>query len=64
MDGQLLADKFKDDIGAAQQAARLDPSNKELNTENKIAREIASTRLSGNMPCKAAKFSKAYIVYK
>ena len=28
LDGQLLADKFKDDIGAAQQAARLDPSNK------------------------------------
>lgn len=50
-------------MAAAQQAARLDPSNKEISTLVKSAKAVASARLSGNLLFKASKFLEACAVY-
>lgn len=50
-------------MAASQLAAKLDPSNKEVNTVVKRARAMASARLSGNILFRASKFSEACAVY-
>lgn len=50
-------------MAASQHAAKLDPSNKEVNIVVKRARAVKSARLSGNLLFKASKFSEAFITY-
>ncbi|KAG6698942.1 hypothetical protein I3842_08G045100 [Carya illinoinensis] len=59
----LAAGRFEDAVAASQHAARLDPSDKEVNTVVIGARAAASARLSGNLLFKASKFSEACGVY-
>lgn len=59
----VLIIRFDDAVAAAQQAVRIDPSNREVNTVVKKTRAVASARLSGNLLFKASKFSEACIVY-
>ncbi|XP_021900575.1 inactive TPR repeat-containing thioredoxin TTL3-like isoform X2 [Carica papaya] len=59
----MAAGRFDDAVAAAQQAVRIDPSNREVNTVVKKTRAVASARLSGNLLFKASKFSEACIVY-
>ncbi|KAG6736990.1 hypothetical protein POTOM_060055 [Populus tomentosa] len=59
----MAAGRFEDAMAAAQQAARLDPSNREASTVLKSARAVASARLSGNLLFKASKFTEACIAY-
>ncbi len=58
-----MVDRFEDAIAAAQQAAQLDPSNREVSTVLKTARAVASARLSGNLLYNASKFSEACAAY-
>ncbi|KAJ6774366.1 INACTIVE TPR REPEAT THIOREDOXIN TTL3-LIKE PROTEIN [Salix purpurea] len=55
----MAAGRFEDAIATAQQAARLDPSNREVSTVVKSAKAVASARLSGNLLFKASKFTEA-----
>ena len=55
--------RFEDSVKAAQQAAQLDPTNKEASAAVKRARAISSARSNGNILFKAEKFSQACIVY-
>lgn len=48
---------------AAQEAAKLDPNNREIITAVKKARAVSSARSNGNLLFKAEKFSHACIVY-
>ncbi|KDP41365.1 hypothetical protein JCGZ_15772 [Jatropha curcas] len=57
------AGRFDDATEVAQQAARLDPSSREANTVVKVARAVASARLSGNLLYNASKFSEACVAY-
>ncbi|XP_050223120.1 TPR repeat-containing thioredoxin TTL1 [Mercurialis annua] len=59
----MAAGRFEDAMAAAQQAACLDPSNREINKVVKTARAVASARLTGNLLYKAEKFSEACISY-
>ena len=59
----VAVNRFEDAIAAAQQAARLDPSNREVSTVVKSAKAVASARLSGNLLFKASKFTEACIAY-
>ncbi|KAF2291532.1 hypothetical protein GH714_025227 [Hevea brasiliensis] len=59
----MAAGRFEDAIAAAQQAAQLDPSNREVSTVLKTARAVASARLSGNLLYNASKFSEACAAY-
>ncbi|XP_030947853.1 TPR repeat-containing thioredoxin TTL1-like [Quercus lobata] len=59
----LAAGRFEDAVAASQQAAKLDPSNKEVNIVVKRARAVKSARLSGNLLFKASKFSEAFVTY-
>ncbi|KAI5589082.1 hypothetical protein BDE02_05G138000 [Populus trichocarpa] len=59
----MAAGRFEDAMAAAQQAARLDPGNREASTVLKSARAVASARLSGNLLFKASKFTEACIAY-
>ncbi|KAI4307375.1 hypothetical protein L6164_030574 [Bauhinia variegata] len=59
----LASGRFEDAIKAAEQAARVDPSNKEVSTVVKKARAVASARMSGNLLFKASKFTEACGVY-
>ncbi|KAG5245824.1 TPR repeat-containing thioredoxin TTL [Salix suchowensis] len=59
----MAAGRFEDAIATAQQAARLDPSNREVSTVVKSAKAVASARLSGNLLFKASKFTEACIAY-
>lgn len=56
-------DRFEDAVAASQHAAKLDPSNKEVNIVVKRARAVKSARLSGNLLFKASKFSEAFVTY-
>ncbi|KAF9687304.1 hypothetical protein SADUNF_Sadunf02G0079600 [Salix dunnii] len=55
--------RFEEALATAQQAARLDPSNGEVNDTVKSVRAVASARLSGNSLFKASKFTEACIAY-
>ncbi|KAH0989254.1 hypothetical protein GBA52_000737 [Prunus armeniaca] len=59
----LAAGRFEDAIAAAQNAARLNPSDKNVTAVVKRARAVASARVSGNLLFKASKFSEACVVY-
>jgi DnaJ family protein C protein 7 len=59
----VVVNRFEDAMAAAQQAARLDPGNREASTVLKSARAVASARLSGNLLFKASKFTEACIAY-
>ena len=48
---------------AAQQAAKLDPNNKEVTAVVRSARAVTSARMSGNLLFKASKFMEACAVY-
>lgn len=47
----------------AQQAARVDPTNREVHTVLRSARAVTSARMSGNLLFKASKFKEACAVY-
>lgn len=55
--------RFEDAVTAAQQAARVDPSNREVNAVLRRARAVTSARMSGNLLFKASKFTEACAVY-
>ncbi|GAV59266.1 Thioredoxin domain-containing protein/TPR_8 domain-containing protein/TPR_11 domain-containing protein [Cephalotus follicularis] len=59
----MAAGRFGDSIAAAQNAARLDSSNKDVQALVRRARAVASARLSGNLLYKTSKFSEACTVY-
>ncbi|KAJ7959029.1 TPR repeat-containing thioredoxin like [Quillaja saponaria] len=59
----LTAGRFEDAVAAAQEAARLDPSNKEVSAMVKRARAVVSARMSGNLLFTASKFKEACAVY-
>ncbi|XP_057442566.1 TPR repeat-containing thioredoxin TTL1-like [Lotus japonicus] len=59
----LTAGRFEDALTAAQQAARVDPSNREVNAVLRRARAVTSARMSGNLLFKASKFTEACAVY-
>ena len=48
---------------AAEQAAKLDPSNKEVSAVLRRARAVTSARMSGNLLFKASKFIEACAAY-
>jgi DnaJ family protein C protein 7 len=56
-------DRFEDAVAASQHAARLDPSNEEVNVVVRKSRAVTSARLSGNLLFKASKFSEACVIY-
>ncbi|KAF5739728.1 TPR repeat-containing thioredoxin TTL1-like [Tripterygium wilfordii] len=57
----MAAGRFEDSVRAAEEAARLDPT--EVVGVLKRAKSVASARLSGNLLFKASKFSEACLVY-
>ncbi|KAL5559018.1 hypothetical protein UlMin_035229 [Ulmus minor] len=59
----LNAGRFENAVLEAQQAAQLDPNNKEINMAVKRARTVSSARSSGNLLFKAGNFSQASLVY-
>ena len=59
----LCADRFEDAVTASEQAAKLDPSNFEMNAVVRRARAVTSARMSGNLLFKASKFTEASAVY-
>lgn len=59
----LAVGRFDDALEAAQRAARLDSSNKEVNHVIKRARAVAGARHKGNELFKAERFSEACVVY-
>ncbi|KAL1310054.1 hypothetical protein HN51_052735 [Arachis hypogaea] len=59
----LAAGRFEDAMTASQQAAKLDPSNSEVNAVLRRARAATSARMSGNLLFKASKFTEACAVY-
>lgn len=56
-------DRFEDAVAAVQQAAKLDPSNKEVSMAVTRARAVSSARSNGNILFKAARFTQACVVY-
>ncbi|KAK7301222.1 hypothetical protein RJT34_12083 [Clitoria ternatea] len=59
----LAAGRFEEAVTAAQQAAKVDPSNREVNAVLRRARAATSARMSGNLLFKASKFTEACVVY-
>ncbi|ESQ27305.1 hypothetical protein EUTSA_v10018402mg [Eutrema salsugineum] len=59
----IAAGRFEDAVAASRQAARLDPSNEEVNVLDRKARAVAAARLSGNLLFNASKFEVACVVY-
>jgi len=59
----LFVNRFEDAVKTAQQAARVDPSNREVNAVLRRARAVTSARMSGNLLFKASKFMEACAVY-
>ncbi|KAK4274098.1 hypothetical protein QN277_017380 [Acacia crassicarpa] len=59
----LSVGRFEDAVAAAEQAAKLDPSDKEVSTVVKRARAISSARMSGNLLFKATKYTESCAVY-
>ncbi|XP_047152293.1 TPR repeat-containing thioredoxin TTL1-like [Vigna umbellata] len=59
----LAAGRFEEAVTAAQQAAKVDPGNREVNAMVRRARAATSARMSGNLLFKASKFTEACAVY-
>ncbi|CAH2067790.1 unnamed protein product [Thlaspi arvense] len=59
----IAAGRFEDAVTASRQAARLDPSNEEVNAVSRKARAVAAARLSGNLLFNASKFEMACVAY-
>ncbi|OVA07633.1 Tetratricopeptide repeat-containing domain [Macleaya cordata] len=59
----MAAGRFDDAVAAAQRAAQLDSSNKEMSGVVRRARAVASARSNGNELFKASKFSEACVAY-
>ncbi|CAN6936321.1 unnamed protein product [Brassica oleracea var. botrytis] len=59
----IAAGRFEDAVTASRQAARLDPSNVEVNAVARKARAVAAARLTGNLLFNASKFEAACVVY-
>ncbi|GMJ02482.1 tetratricopeptide repeat 12 [Hibiscus trionum] len=59
----MVSGRLDDAVSVAQQAARLDPHNREITLVVKQTREVSSARSNGNLLFKASKFSEACIVY-
>ncbi|XP_065846914.1 TPR repeat-containing thioredoxin TTL1-like [Euphorbia lathyris] len=59
----MAAGRFEDAVAAAEEAARLEPSNREIATLVQTARGVALARLSGNILYKATKFVEACVAY-
>ncbi|KAI6699598.1 hypothetical protein NL676_013922 [Syzygium grande] len=59
----LAVGRFDDALEAAQRAARLDSSNKEVNYVIKRARAVAGARYKGNELFKAERFTEACVAY-
>ncbi|XP_061350101.1 TPR repeat-containing thioredoxin TTL1-like [Gastrolobium bilobum] len=59
----LAAGRFEDAVTAAQQAAKVDPSNREVNAVVRRARAATSARMSGNLFFKGSKFMEACAAY-
>jgi DnaJ family protein C protein 7 len=50
-------------VTIAEKSARVDPSNREVNSVLRRARAVTSARMSGNLLFKASKFMEACAVY-
>ncbi|KAE9595950.1 hypothetical protein Lal_00030969 [Lupinus albus] len=59
----LATGRFEDAVKAAQQAAKVDPSNIDVNVVLRRARAATSARMSGNLLFKASKFMEACSAY-
>ncbi|TKY56248.1 TPR repeat-containing thioredoxin TTL1 [Spatholobus suberectus] len=59
----LAAGRFEEAVTAAQQAAKVDPGNREVTAVVRMARAATSARVSGNLLFKASKFTEACAVY-
>ncbi|XP_062098861.1 TPR repeat-containing thioredoxin TTL1-like [Humulus lupulus] len=59
----LASGRFDDAVMAAQEAAKLDPNNKEIITAVKRARAVSSARSTGNLLFKAENYSHACVAY-
>ncbi|KAF5190585.1 Tpr repeat-containing thioredoxin ttl1 [Thalictrum thalictroides] len=59
----VAAGRFDEGVVAAQQALRLDPSNKEMSCAVSIIRAVSSARSSGNKLFNASKFTLASVAY-
>ncbi|XP_020205622.1 TPR repeat-containing thioredoxin TTL1 [Cajanus cajan] len=59
----LAAGRFEEAVTEAQQAAKVDPGNREVNAVVRKARAATSARMSGNLLFKASKFTEACAVY-
>ncbi|KAK7385296.1 hypothetical protein VNO78_31012 [Psophocarpus tetragonolobus] len=59
----LASGRFEEAVTAAQQAAKVDPGNREVNTVVRRARAATSARMSGNLLFKASKVTEACAVY-
>ncbi|XP_054789019.1 TPR repeat-containing thioredoxin TTL1 [Prosopis cineraria] len=59
----LAAGRFEDAVTAAEQASKLDPSDKEVSVVVKRARGMTSARMSGNLLFKASKYTEACAAY-
>ncbi|KAL2317711.1 hypothetical protein Fmac_031587 [Flemingia macrophylla] len=59
----LAAGRFEEAVTEAQQAAKVDPGNREVHAVVRKARAATSARMSGNLLFKASKFSEACAVY-
>ncbi|KAJ4701311.1 TPR repeat-containing thioredoxin like [Melia azedarach] len=59
----IAAGRFEDAVKAAQHAVQLNSHNREVITEAKRAKAMASARLSGNLLFKASKYLEACYVY-
>ncbi|GAU34370.1 hypothetical protein TSUD_217100 [Trifolium subterraneum] len=59
----LASGRFEDAVTTAQKAAKVEPSNREVNTVLRRARAVTSARMSGNLLFKASKFMEACAVY-
>lgn len=58
-----MVNRFEDAVKAAQHAVQLNSHNREVITEAKRAKAMASARLSGNLLFKASKYLEACYVY-
>ena len=59
----LVAGRFDDAVAAAEQATRLDPSNREASMVLKRTRSVATARANGNEMFKSGRYSEASIAY-
>ncbi|KAF8405999.1 hypothetical protein HHK36_008079 [Tetracentron sinense] len=59
----MVAGRFEEAVAAAQRAARLDSTNKEVSAVVRRARAVASARSNGNELFKASRFSEACVAY-